>query len=897
MKNLYLSFLILFALVMNIQEAKATTYTFFSFSAANWTTASKWIPSYPGTTIDLGDEVIINGICHMNIDVNIEGTLTVNIAIKVNSGNTLEIENSGVIINEGTVNVEGGGLTIDGILTNNNTLNLKSGGELRLENNPAQWPGGNFNWNDGGTLSIGADGELELPNPLTIASGRTLKVDGTLRNFGHNLTIGTNGSLIVNGSFILHNTATLVNNSSGLMTLNGLLKFKNNSTLTNNGAIDLNTGGELFYNANSSTMPGAVFNWNSGSVRIGGNGNLDVTGSYTIPLDGTLLINGIMELNGTITNFGDWTLNGGGNLILNNSSATWPDGNFVWETASTMTVGSSGTLTLTNTTKTIEEGRTLQVDGEFHMALTNNNPRQLDVDGTLINNGTTTHINGYNVNVGGVLNNNNVFTLKQGGAVSKLNITNGGLINNSGTLTNNRTFTVFSGGTFNNHGVFIMQNNGILGNTGAMYLRSGGEWNLNTNSAEWPDGNFIWETGSIMIIGEGGNLGLTGSKIIGIGNTLRVEGTLEIAGIPPFLDATLTNNGTIENNGTVTITSSDKLINHGTLTVNGILENNGTFTDTGLLNGNGTINSSSVYGATIAPGPNSIGPGCLSFNENFFNLGTLDFELADGNNCDDFDRIVVDGNATVKGTINISFIDDIEPSNNTVTILTATGTLTFDPEDITWPIDYEGTFSICSSCSPKELVVTFINSPLPVELIYFRAALTADNKVSLDWQTASEENNKGFEIQHSTNSRDWETIDFVNGNGTSTLLSTYNFQDQYAVEGYNYYRLKQIDFDGAYEYTEVRVVEFNQTAIDILVYPNPTTDELHIDLGKSLHTSTKNTTGRIQLFNSLGKALLEMDASSGDGSPLIHLKAYPKGIYSLLITIDQDVFTKQVILQ
>lgn len=144
MKNIYLTFLVLFSLAINVQDIQATTYTFLSASASNWTDASKWNPSYPGTTISAGDVVNIIGVCRMNVDVDIEGTLTVNLSLRVNSGESLTIENDGELNINGTLTIEGT-LIDDGTLTNNNQIELDSGGELRLKNNPAQWPEGDFN--------------------------------------------------------------------------------------------------------------------------------------------------------------------------------------------------------------------------------------------------------------------------------------------------------------------------------------------------------------------------------------------------------------------------------------------------------------------------------------------------------------------------------------------------------------------------------------------------------------------------------------------------------------------------------------------------------------------------------------------------------------------------------
>lgn len=942
MKNIYLSFLTLLFLMTHMVLALATTYTFNSSSNNNWTDISNWNGFlYPGTTISVGDEVIIIGQCLVNTNVSIEGDLSNDpggLFLRVNSGITLTIANGGTfnhglntlrvdghleIADGGTLTQSGsntriyGSLTNDGIVTiengetmtvknggtftnkstliNNGTFDLNLGGELVLDSDPASLPGGTFNWQDGSTISIGENGDLALSNSLVIDSDKILKVDGTLRNFGHSLTIGTNGSLIVNDSFILHTTGTLSSNFNGIITLNGLLEFQDNSTLTNNGTLDLNSEGQIFFNAGSDSMPEGVFNWNSGLIRIGTNATLDVAGTHTIPPNGTLDIFGIMELNGFIINNGTWNLNEVGNLILNNSSSSWPDGNFVWEQGSTMTVGSNGILTLTNTTKTIEVGTTLQVDGKLNMTLTNSNPRQLNVNGTLINNGTITHKNGYGVHISGVLNNENIFTVKNSTGVSKLVIKNDGVINNNGTLTNNRTFTVSLGGTFNNHGSFFMKNNGILGNSGEIYLKSGGEWVLDTNPAAWPNGNFIWETGSSMTIGVDGNLELTSSKTIEIGNTLKVEGVLELDGFFT-LNPKLTNKGTFENNGTVTITSSGELVNEGTLILNGILDNNGTFTSNGILNGQGqlagTANFINPVSGTISPG---LSPGCFDFNTDFTNSGFLEIELADGNYCDHFDRIIVTGDAIVDGEIDISFIDDIEPNETTFTILTATGTITGTPT-INWPTGYDGDFEIDNTTSPSELIVTFL-IPLPVELTYFQAGLNSKNKVRLEWQTASEQNNLGFEIEHSTNNNDWEVIGFVDGRGTTTEFISYNFLDQFPKDGFNYYRLKQIDFDGAFEYSKTRAIKVNHAGLDILVYPNPTSDELHIDLSQAMTFLSQNLSGQIQLFNSLGTSISSFEISGNDPSTILHLRDYPKGIYALFISIGQENFTKQIIIQ
>ena len=114
---------------------------------------------------------------------------------------------------------------------------------------------------------------------------------------------------------------------------------------------------------------------------------------------------------------------------------------------------------------------------------------------------------------------------------------------------------------------------------------------------------------------------------------------------------------------------------------------------------------------------------------------------------------------------------------------------------------------------------------LPVELTNFSASINSSN-VELRWSTATELNNKGFEIERKI-SNTWETIGFVNGKGTTTDLTNYQFADE--LKSLNqtstvYYRLKQVDFDGTYSYSKEAAVNFNLIINDFSLqqnYPNP----------------------------------------------------------------------------
>ena len=117
--------------------------------------------------------------------------------------------------------------------------------------------------------------------------------------------------------------------------------------------------------------------------------------------------------------------------------------------------------------------------------------------------------------------------------------------------------------------------------------------------------------------------------------------------------------------------------------------------------------------------------------------------------------------------------------------------------------------------------------PLPVELLSFSSSII-DNDVTLSWMTATETNNSGFEIHRLKDSKieklnEWENIRFVNGHGTTTEPQTYSFNDENLSAGKYQYRLKQIDFDGAFEYSKTIEVEINPPAKFSLEqnFPNP----------------------------------------------------------------------------
>jgi photosystem II stability/assembly factor-like uncharacterized protein len=115
------------------------------------------------------------------------------------------------------------------------------------------------------------------------------------------------------------------------------------------------------------------------------------------------------------------------------------------------------------------------------------------------------------------------------------------------------------------------------------------------------------------------------------------------------------------------------------------------------------------------------------------------------------------------------------------------------------------------------------NTGLPVELASFSAAAVED-KILLSWQTSSETNNRGFEIHRKSPEEDYRTLGFVQGNGTTAEVNNYNYSDNNIPPGTYTYRLKQIDYDQSFRYSDEVEVVFNTNPKQFSLeqcYPNP----------------------------------------------------------------------------
>ncbi len=157
--------------------------------------------------------------------------------------------------------------------------------------------------------------------------------------------------------------------------------------------------------------------------------------------------------------------------------------------------------------------------------------------------------------------------------------------------------------------------------------------------------------------------------------------------------------------------------------------------------------------------------------------------------------------------------------------------------------------------STKLLNVQLVpTDPIPVELTSFTAK-TTDNGTNLNWSTATETNNKGFEIYKKSRNQDWQKIGFVSGNGTTTELNNYSYFDNLNTNGTYNYKLKQIDFDGSYNFSQSCEVSFTANYDYKLFanYPNPFNPSTVISF--SLPVESKVT---ITLYNLIGQKVKDI---------------------------------------
>ncbi|MEE4312536.1 MAG: T9SS type A sorting domain-containing protein [candidate division KSB1 bacterium] len=200
----------------------------------------------------------------------------------------------------------------------------------------------------------------------------------------------------------------------------------------------------------------------------------------------------------------------------------------------------------------------------------------------------------------------------------------------------------------------------------------------------------------------------------------------------------------------------------------------------------------------------------------------------------------------------------------------------------------------------KSITGNFEQDVVPVELVSFSADFVSEeSKVLLQWRTASEMNNYGFSIERkrSDQASAWEEIGFVDGHGTTNVPHSYSFVDEsYGDKGVCFYRLKQLDTDGSYEYSgelEVRIGQMEGYRL-AQNYPNPFNPKTNIRFNLSQSGDV-----RLDLLNVRGEVVMELARGhfiSGQHEVALDAQSLPSGMYLYRLRIGDFVSVRKMAL-
>ncbi|MFD1628881.1 Ig-like domain-containing protein [Pseudopedobacter beijingensis] len=261
-----------------------------------------------------------------------------------------------------------------------------------------------------------------------------------------------------------------------------------------------------------------------------------------------------------------------------------------------------------------------------------------------------------------------------------------------------------------------------------------------------------------------------------------------------------------------------------------------------------TVAITSIAGANGASTTTSPIPVTITFSENVTGFTLGDIIITGG----------IAGNFSGNGA---TYTFNVTPTNyGTVTVNVAANVAT----------DAAGN----GNTQATQFTITYQN-PLPVNLVSFTAK--AENNVAkLQWQTASEQNNRGFEIYRSGDDKQFMLIGTVKGN--SSTINDYSFTDKHPLaSGNNYYKLVQVDMDGKATELEVKILNFALSAADIRLYPNPTANKATLTYDAGRYT-------KMILVDINGKVIKQLAIAKADSSTVVDVSALPGGTYIFRLT-------------
>jgi hypothetical protein len=813
---------------------------------------------------------------------------------------------------------------------------------------------GNWNSSSSWTLTSGSDGDgiPDANDDVTIVAGHTitvnddvssasLTVNGTLSyndNDDRTITVTGNLSITSGGTFT---TANAIGENNHSLNLAG--------NLTNNGTFDCINGNDdinIIFNGSSNQAvsgTGATMDFNDIAINNSGavnNNIVDITSTnFTIPSAFLTLTDGVFKLSmgATITFTENLSLGSDVGFIVNHTSAVVniPDDDVLVRGGDFQLLG--GTLSLGNGNDrfnvnggtAVLSGGTLNINGRFDMT------------------GGTTTINGSAINIdpqesSTLGNNSHIF---EATGASSIIFTSGTVIvvdPHNGTGSGNAVQIVSGAGAKNFAGSTIQLGNGTSttsGSTEGFDVNGGSSITLGSLVINNPSGTNRHTSLVTNDCELAGNLTITAGTFQSNNQDVALAGNWTNNGTFTSDTGTITYNGTIVQTigGSSSTTFNNVIIDNSagaTLsanqTINGTLtftngnfntgSNNIAFGTTGSVNGESSgkyLVGNLTTSRNVGTSSNNFGGIGVNFDAGGDDVGTVSVTRVSGsagtvsaNGNEGIDRrwVITSTSPPSSGrTISFSWVSN---DDNGVVLTEAwafkssDNGLTWNPDGLVQDVSSSRTITIVTN-SFSIWTVADESGPLPVELSSFTATVKG-NDVNLNWETKTEVQNYGFEIErcqmaNGKSQTEWSNIGFVKGNGNSNSPKEYSFVDNKLTFGIYYYRLKQIDTDGGFEYSIVVEVDFSVADNFSLEqnYPNPFNPSTNIT-----YALQEDAKVQIKVYDMLGSEVAELvneTKPAGFYETTFDASDLSSGVYIYRITVlsgDKILFSqsKQMIL-
>ncbi len=905
--------------------------TFYSFANGNWNDGNRWSVhpfDHPTTRQAAGEVPTAN-----------EGAIIGN-----NNNITINVNNAGLsfleVIDNGTLTMSGRSLSMH----RGGGITVKDGG--KIHNN------GTIIFRD----NADTDMTIDTPNGLTVGTltlqeGLKLNIKGTgngtisgnVQFSSPNNTIDLNCPLTINGDISSSsNTNQLINKSS--ITLGGQIasNIRLFSNYPGSGFNYARGGNQTIITPEDAyhhlSLSGSGTKSTAGNFSI--NGDLNITGSATLSYNNTISLagdfNNLRNSTSTLTGNGTFIFNGSGNQTYTSPAALTFSNLGLHKTGGNLTLQhnmtSTGTATVRNTNR-IESSTGIQltfatlnfpvtnalldlnvnttISGNITLSAANNqliNRKELTLTGnfpTTTQVFTVTNSENSTVNWGGGTAPGSGFRLYSNslGAVFNYNRTNAQPIilpqdayhhltlSGSGNKTTNGNFSINGninitesavlsyGHTISLAGDFINNRN----NTGAVTTPTTGSRTLIFNGS----GNQTY-TSPVNLTFLNIGLNKTGGRLV-------LERQLAISGSMAFI------------NGVVETTSTNLLIFNSGATQTGSHNNSyveGPVRKLGNQDFTFPVGDGGIY-APIRISSMQNGAGDTHFTAQYHNQPApfpnqkeTDFSHVSGAEYWDLSRTYDAGN-NARCYVHLYWMDAdrseiIQPSDLIVAHYNSQTSKweRFNAQESGNSIKSDNRIT---SFSPFTFGSINGINPLPVEFLSF-SGTSQKNGNLLKWQTATEHNNDYFSVEKSKDGKEWSACGQVAGNGDSFTTLSYSYLDQQAAYGVTYYRLKQVDFNGEYDYSSI--ISVNNSNIPQFsterAYPNPTNGELMVRYTTPEYGQITLTIQNLQAQPVVRKVL---NAEAGSHTIEMDIAGLANGLYLLIIQQNQNQVVERIVKQ